>query len=57
MIGIRAIETFLPDKIVKNSDNLEKFNIDENFLHNKIGVLEKRKISSAEDTSTIALAA
>lgn len=57
MIGIRAIETFLPDKIVKNSDNLEKFNIDEKFLHNKIGVLEKRKISSEEDTSTIALEA
>jgi len=54
VLGIKAIETYFPQDISNNLDVLEKFQISKDFLINKIGVLEKRKIGKHEETSTIA---
>lgn len=57
MLGIKAISSYLPDGRRKNIDFLSQFDMDENFLKEKIGVLERSIKSSDEDTSDLAFQA
>lgn len=38
MLGIRQISSYLPDKKISNYDKKERFEVDDDFLENKIGV-------------------
>ena len=52
MLGIKAIASYLPEKKVSNYDKKEKFEIDDNFIENKIGVKSqclKEKFEKASD--------
>lgn len=53
MIGIEAIASYIPDDRESNIEVMEKFGINEDFIKNKIGVLEKSKKSRTEDTSDL----
>jgi len=57
MLGIKAITSYLPNGRSKNIDLLSQFDMDENFLKEKIGVLERTIKSSDEDTSDLAFQA
>jgi 3-oxoacyl-[acyl-carrier-protein] synthase-3 len=45
MLGIEKIATFIPDTTISNYDLKEKFDVDDNFLQNKIGV-ESRSLKN-----------
>lgn len=52
MLGIKAIASYLPEKKVSNYDKKEKFELDDNFIENKIGVKSqclKEKFEKASD--------
>lgn len=38
MLGLKTIASYLPEKKVSNYDRKEKFEIDDNFIENKIGI-------------------
>jgi len=40
MIGIKAIGTYLPEKRISNFDRIEKFDMTESFIREKIGFTE-----------------
>ena len=51
MIKISSIGTYIPQRKISNLSLMNKFNFDENFIKNKIGVLE-RSIKSPEQKSS-----
>lgn len=57
MIGITAIGTYLPEGRISNFDRLEKFDTDEDFIRNKIGILEVSVKGKDEDTSDLGVKA
>lgn len=57
MLGIKAIATYIPDGRVRNIDLSERFDLDEAFLRDKIGVMERAIKAPDEETSDLALAA
>jgi 3-oxoacyl-[acyl-carrier-protein] synthase III len=57
MIGIKAIAVYLPEKRASNLALMEKFEVDEPFLKDKIGVLSRTIKGAAEDTSDMAVKA
>ncbi len=57
MVGIKAIGTYLPEGRISNYDRLEKFESDEDFIKNKIGILEVSLKSDDEDTSDLGVKA
>ncbi len=54
MIGLRAIATYLPRQRDSNLELLERFELDEAFLRNKIGVVERARRGADEDTVDMA---
>jgi 3-oxoacyl-[acyl-carrier-protein] synthase-3 len=57
MLGIKAIATYIPAARVSNVALLKRFEIDEAFLRDKIGVSERSIKAPDEETSDLALAA
>jgi len=57
MLGIKAIATYIPEGRARNSDLSERFALDETFLRDKIGVMERAIKAPDEETSDLALAA
>jgi len=57
MIGIKAIGTYLPTERTSNFLNLEKFDINESFVRDKIGFTELSKKSNKQETSDLCVKA
>ena len=57
MLGIKAIATYIPSGRASNMDLSTRFDLDESFLRDKIGVLERAIKAPEEETSDLALAA
>jgi len=57
MLGIEAIAVHIPPGRASNLDLRDTFDVDEAFLVDKIGVLERAVKAPEEDTSDLALAA
>ncbi len=57
MLGIEAIGTYIPSGRASNLALMEQFEVDESFLADKIGVLERAQKAPEENTSDLALAA
>lgn len=57
MLGIRAIASYIPERRESNLDLLTRFDIDENFVSRKIGVLERAIKREDESTSDMAFKA
>lgn len=53
MIGIQAIASHIPEFRESNFDVTEKFGIKEDFIRNKIGVLNKSRKDKREETSDL----
>jgi 3-oxoacyl-[acyl-carrier-protein] synthase-3 len=53
MIGIQAIGTYIPSDRIDNRDRLEKFDVDEAFLVEKIGMLRLAVKADDEETSDL----
>lgn len=57
MLGIEAIAVYVPGHRVSNHELMAKFDVDESFLSEKIGVLQRAAKGADEDTSDMALMA
>ncbi len=57
MIGIEHISTYLPVNRVSNLTRLEKFDVKESFIHDKIGMVELALKDSQDDTSDLCVKA
>lgn len=57
MTGIEAIATYVPQRRASNLALMQKFEVDENFLEEKIGVVQRAVREESEDTSDMALKA
>jgi len=55
--GIEAIDYYIPEGRIQNCDSLAKFEIDENFLEEKIGIISHSVKSSDEETSDLCVKA
>ena len=56
-LGIRAIASYIPEGRVSNLALAERFDVDESFLTDKIGVLDRAIKEPGQDTSDLALLA
>lgn len=57
MIGITQIASFIPDLYEDNRARMERFEVDESFLVNKIGVERTARMSPGTDTSDLCVGA
>jgi 3-oxoacyl-[acyl-carrier-protein] synthase-3 len=57
VLGIERIATYLPETRRSNAALAGQFGVDEAFLRQKIGVLERRERAEGQETSDLALAA
>jgi len=57
MIGIEQIGTYIPEKKVSNLALLEKFETDEDFVRNKIGVLQRSQKEPEQKASDLCIKA
>lgn len=57
MLGIKNIASYLPEKTVSNYDKKEKFELDDNFIENKIGVKEHCLKEQDEKSSDLSVKA
>lgn len=57
MLGIEQIASYLPATRASNMDLAEKFDLEADFIENKIGVLERCVKDADEDTSDMAVKA
>lgn len=57
MLGIEAIAIYLPEQRVSNHELAAKFDLEESFLAEKVGVLQRALKNAEEDTSDMALTA
>jgi 3-oxoacyl-[acyl-carrier-protein] synthase-3 len=57
MLGIKDIAVYVPEQRASNRDLMERFEVDEAFIAQKIGVLHRPIRGVNEDTSDMALAA
>ena len=57
MLGIKAIANYVPNGRKKNIDLAAQFDLEESFLRDKIGVLERANKASDQDTSDLAFLA
>jgi len=54
MLGIKAIASYVPERRERNIDLAGRFELDELFLRDKIGVLERAVKAPEQDTSDLA---
>ncbi len=57
MIGINEVGTYLPENRTSNLKSLEKFDMNESFVHEKIGFRELSKKSMEQETSDLCVQA
>jgi 3-oxoacyl-[acyl-carrier-protein] synthase-3 len=57
MLGIEAIAVYVPERRASNRELMAQFEVDETFLAEKIGVLQRAVKGEEEDTSDMALKA
>ena len=57
MIGINAVGTYLPEDRTSNLKSLEKFDMNESFVHEKIGFTKLAKKSLEQETSDLCVQA
>jgi len=57
MIGITSIGCYIPEKTLSNLELLEKFETDENFITNKIGVVKRARKEPEEKASDLCVKA
>jgi 3-oxoacyl-[acyl-carrier-protein] synthase-3 len=57
MIGIENIGVYIPENYISNYEKKDKFEIDDNFIKNKIGVEKVTRRSVDEDTSDMCVQA
>lgn len=57
MLGIEKIACYIPEKRVSNYDRKEKFEIDDTFIRDKIGVEEIAVKADSENTSDLCISA
>ena len=57
MIGIKAIGTYLPEKRISNFDRIQKFNMTESFVREKIGFTKVALKSANQETSDLCVKA
>lgn len=57
MIAITQIGTYLPDTRISNLELLDKFDVDESFVTNKIGVVQRSRKAPEEKASDMCAAA
>lgn len=57
MLGIKQIASYLPDKKISNYDKKEKFELDDNFIENKIGVKYHTLKDEQDKTSDLCIKA
>lgn len=57
MIGIKLIGTYIPETRLSNLDLLERFETDEDFIRNKIGVIQRARKSPEQKTSDLCIKA
>jgi 3-oxoacyl-[acyl-carrier-protein] synthase-3 len=57
VIGIKAIASYVPSARVDNRTRLAKFNVDESFLRDKIGIETVSRRAEDEDTAALCLQA
>jgi len=57
MIGLANIGCYIPENKVSNLDLIDKFDIDDNFIRNKIGVIERAIKEPEEKASDLCLKA
>lgn len=57
MTGIEAIAVYVPERRASNRELMAQFEVDESFLADKIGVLQRAVKGDEEDTSDMALRA
>ena len=57
MIGISQIGTYIPETKVSNLDLLEKFDVSEEFIREKIGVLHRARKGSEQKASDLCIEA
>lgn len=57
MLGIESIAAYVPEQRASNRELMAQFEVDEAFLAQKIGVLERAVKGAEEDTSDMALKA
>ncbi|MEP6642646.1 MAG: ketoacyl-ACP synthase III [Gaiellales bacterium] len=56
-IGIRGIGTYLPERIVRNDELIERFGWDADFLERKLGIRERHIAAADEGAADMAVAA
>lgn len=57
MIGIAKIGTYIPETKLSNLELLEKFEIDENFIRDKIGVVQRARKEPEQKASDLCIKA
>jgi len=57
MIGLYKIASYIPENFKSNYEKMSKFEVDENFINNKIGVKQVSQMLSDEDTSDMCMKA
>ena len=57
MIGIKNIGTYIPEKKISNFDRKEEFEIDDNFIVEKIGIQSVSRKEEEEETSDLCVKA
>jgi 3-oxoacyl-[acyl-carrier-protein] synthase-3 len=56
-IGIRGIGTYLPERVVRNDELIERFGWDADFLERKLGIRERHIAAADEGAADMAVAA
>lgn len=57
MLGIKAIASYLPHNCVSNFDKKEQFDLDDDFISNKLGVLKHTRKEKNEKASDLCIKA
>jgi 3-oxoacyl-[acyl-carrier-protein] synthase-3 len=57
MIGIKAIGSYIPDRVINNYERIQEFETDENFIRDKIGFETLRRKAENEETSDLCVKA
>ncbi len=57
MSVIRAIGTYLPERVIGNDELIERFGWDRTFLEEKLGILERRTAAEGEGAADMGVAA
>ena len=56
-IGIRGIGTYLPERVVRNDELIERFGWDADFLERKLGIRQRHIAAPDEGAADMAVAA